>query len=81
MDSPVSLRALGECNAPEILKLLFNGDIGTNDVKIIRSVIAPAKGDPRVIEIKVFWPDGSGPPPSFDLEQQHHEQTTVHIYQ
>jgi hypothetical protein len=70
-----------EKTSPEILKLLFKGDIGTNDLKIIQSVIAPSKGDPRVIEIKVFWPDGSGPPPSFHLEQQHHEQTTVLIHQ
>ena len=33
-----------EKRSPEILKMLFKGDIGTNDLKIIQSVIAPAKG-------------------------------------
>jgi hypothetical protein len=66
-----------EQTSPEILKMLFKGDIGTNDRKIIRSVIAPTEGDPRVIEIKVFWPDGSGPPPLFELEQERQQQEEV----
>jgi hypothetical protein len=42
-------------------KKLFDGKIGTPDPEIIQSVIAPTKGDSRAIEIRILWPDGSGP--------------------
>jgi len=71
-----------EKTSSDILRMLFDGQIGTEDRETIQSVIAPPQGDPRVIEIRIFWPDGSGPPPSFHLEQQHHQQENVQrIYQ
>ncbi|MGB9233885.1 MAG: hypothetical protein WCC04_05685 [Terriglobales bacterium] len=63
-----------------LLKNLFDGKIGTADANIIQSVIAPNKGDFRAIEIRIFWPDGSGPPPSFHLQQQHHEANIQRLY-
>ena len=59
-----------------LLKNLFDGKIGTLDPNIIQSVIAPAKGDFRAIEIRIFWPDGSGPPPSIH-HQQHQRQEAI----
>ncbi|MGA2876393.1 MAG: hypothetical protein ABSE82_12745 [Nitrososphaerales archaeon] len=66
-----------EKTSSDILRMLFDGQIGTKDRETIQSVIAPPQRDPRVIEIRIFWPDGSGPPPSFHLEQQHHQQEDV----
>lgn len=60
-----------------LLKKLFDGKIGTPDPNIIQSVIAPTQGDFRVIEIRIFWPDGSGPPPSFHHQQRHHQQENI----
>jgi hypothetical protein len=65
-----------------LLKKLFDGEIGTPDPKIIEAVIAPNKGDFRAIEIRIFWPDGSGPPPSLHYQQQQHQEEDVQrLYQ
>jgi hypothetical protein len=66
-----------EKTSPEILKQLFDRQIGTDDPDVIESVIAPTPGDPRVVEIRISWPDHSGPPPSFHLQQQHHHQKVL----
>ena len=60
----------------EILAMLFHGDIGTDDRTIIDTVIAPKPKDPRVIEIRVSWPDRQGPPPDLEIRKTHtqHEQ-------
>jgi hypothetical protein len=71
----------GEKSSSDILRMLFDGDIGTKDPETIQSVIAPDQADPRVIEIRIFWPDGSGPPPSFQIEQQHYQEDIQRIYQ
>jgi hypothetical protein len=60
-----------------LLKNLFDGKIGTPDPNIIQSVIAPTKEDFRAIEIRIFWPDGSGPPPSFHHQRQQHQESNV----
>jgi hypothetical protein len=64
-----------------LLKSLFDGKIGTMDSNIIQSIIAPTKGDFRSIEIRIFWPDGSGPPASFHREQQHQEVRIQRLHQ
>lgn len=64
-----------------VLKQLFDGKIGTTDSNVIQSVIAPITGDFRTIEIRVFWPDGSGPPPSFCPEQRHQQANVQRICQ
>lgn len=63
-----------------LLKNLFDEKVGTSDPNIIRSVIGPTLKDFRDIEIRIFWPDGSGPPPSFHREQQH-QNATIRLYQ
>jgi len=63
-----------------LLKQLFEGKIGTPDPNIIQSVIAPNTGDFRAIEIRIFWPDGSGPPPSFH-HHSHHQANIQRLYQ
>lgn len=64
-----------------LLKSLFEGKIGTPDSNIIQSIIAPTKGDFRAIEIRIFWPDGSGPPGSFHRQQQHQEAKIQRLHQ
>src|SRR5579864_279413 len=65
-----------------LLKHLFDGKIGTMDPNIIQTVIAPTKGNFRVIEIRVFWPDGSGPPPSLHHQQEQHQEANIQrVYQ
>lgn len=68
-----------ELSSPVLLGRLFDSAIGTNDRNIIDSVIAPKKGDPRIIEIRIFWPDGSGPPSSLRLHNTHHQNEVLHI--
>lgn len=67
--------------SPEVLKNLFDGKIGTKDASIIESVISPTKGDLRTIEVRIYWPDGSGPPPSFHLQHRHQEVNVQRLYQ
>jgi hypothetical protein len=71
-----------EKTSSDVLRMLFDGDIGVTDRETIQSVIAPTLGDPRVIGIRIFWPDGSGPPPSFNLQRERHQQAeVVHVHQ
>lgn len=71
-----------EISSSDVLRKLFDRQIGTEDPEIIKTVIAPdMKDDPHVIEIRISWPDGSGPPPSLHLRQEHHQQVHVHIRQ
>ena len=60
----------------QILSMLFHGSIGTENTKIINEVIAPKPNSARVIEIRISWPDGEGPPPSSKIHrtQVEHEQ-------
>jgi hypothetical protein len=71
----------GEQPSSALLKHLFDGKIDTLDPGIIQSVIAPTKGDFRAIEIRIFWPDGSGPPPSFHHQQRHQEANVQRLCQ
>lgn len=65
-----------------LLKNLFDEKIGTRDPNIIQSVIAPTKGDFRTIEIRIFWPDGSGPPPSLHHQREQHQEPNIQrLYQ
>lgn len=66
-----------EQSSAEVLKKLFDGKIGTKDARIIESVIAPIKGDCRSIEVRIFWPDGSGPPPSFHRQHNHQQSVSM----
>lgn len=70
-----------EMASPVLLGRLFDGTIGTNDRHIIDTIIAPKTGDPRVIEIRIFWPDGSGPPPSLRVQHAHHQRELLHVHQ
>jgi hypothetical protein len=53
-----------------LINKLFDGSIGTDDQKIIERVIDPPESEVRSVTIRIFWPDGEGPPPSFPLRLQ-----------
>jgi hypothetical protein len=70
-----------EQRSSALLKKLFDGEIGTPDRDIIQSIVDPTKGDFHTIEIRIFWPDGSGPPPSFQHHPQHQEASVQRLQQ
>jgi len=43
-----------ELSSSDVVKMLFDGRIGTRDRDIIQSIIAPSGDDPRVIDIRIF---------------------------
>jgi hypothetical protein len=63
-----------EISSSEVLGKLFAGTIGTQDSKLIETIIDPNASDARSIEIDIFWPDGAGPPPSYPLSETHGEK-------
>lgn len=67
--------------SPALLRNMFDGKIGTPDPTIIQSVIAPIKSDFRTVEIRIFWPPGSGPPPSFRRHQRQQQRNVQRLWQ
>lgn len=72
-----------EISSSEVLRKLFAGSIGTENPKLIKSVIDPPKLEARSITIHIFWPDGAGPPPSplLHRQQQGNQQVQQRIRQ
>jgi hypothetical protein len=59
-----------ELQSSEILKRLFKGEIGTDDPKIIDSVIDSERTRSGSISIHIFWPSGWGPPSSISVSER-----------
>lgn len=68
-----------ETSSSDVLERLFARIIGTEDPKIIETIVDPAASDFRSIELQISWPDGAGPPPFIDLYQQEQQEQRVHI--
>jgi hypothetical protein len=68
-----------EIDSSDVLEKLFARSIGIGDSKVIKTIIDPATSNFRSIEIRIFWPDGAGPPPCFDLYQQEHQEQRIQI--
>jgi len=68
----------GEISSSEVLRRLFARMIGTEDPKVIQTIIDPTGAGAHSIELQIFWPDGSGPPPSFPLCELQHKRQEVH---
>lgn len=72
-----------EISSSEVLRKLFARSIGTENPKLIESVIDPPEQEARSITVHIFWPDGAGPPPSVLLHrrQQGNQQVQLRIRQ
>jgi hypothetical protein len=72
-----------EISSSEILRRLFVGSIGTENPKLIKSVIDPPNSEGRSITLHIFWPDGAGPSSSRLLHRQtqEHRQLVQRIRQ
>jgi hypothetical protein len=68
-----------EVSSSEVLRALFARKIGTENADTIEKLIDPSGPKFEAIDIHIYWPDGSGPPPSVEIIQQHH--TVQHVYQ
>jgi hypothetical protein len=51
----------------ELFRRLFSGTVGTDKPKLVGTVVDPKKSDFDSISIRIFWPDGSGPPQSVSV--------------
>ena len=69
-----------EMSSSEVLGKLFTGSIGTKSLKLIESVIDPPKRQARSIILRIFWPNGAGPPPSLFLHRQQRQQVHQKIH-
>jgi len=70
-----------EISSSEVLTRLFARTIGTEDPKIIETIIDPKANDVHSIDLQIFWPDDGGPPPSVELHQEHQAQSLQVIQQ
>jgi hypothetical protein len=66
-----------ELSSTEVLRMLFARAIGTEDPKLIKTIIDPSISDARSIEVHIFWPDGGGPPPSLSVYQSQTVQQQI----
>jgi hypothetical protein len=62
-----------------VLGRLFAHSIGTEDPKILASIVDPAEPSAHAIELHISWPDGARPPPSVWIEQEQHHQQQIHL--
>lgn len=51
-----------EMRSSEVIQALSAGAVGTASAAIIEEVVDPSSSRSGAIEIRVFWPDGYGPP-------------------
>jgi len=56
-----------EVDSSNVMQRLIAGSIGTEDKKIIQTIIDPSGTAPQAIEVQVYWRPGEGPPPLFAL--------------
>jgi hypothetical protein len=52
------------------MQSLIARSIGTEDKKIIQTIIDPLGSAPQAIEVQIYWRPGEGPPPAFALTSQ-----------
>ncbi len=52
-----------EANSPKIIHGLTMGTLRTDSRTVIENLIDPSSSKATAIEIRIFWPDGKGPPP------------------
>ena len=69
----------GEISSPELLAKLFARTIGTDNPKVIETIIDPNASDVHSIDLQIFWPDDGGPPPCVELHHQQQETQEVQI--
>jgi len=62
-----------EITSSEVLLRLFTRTIGTEDPKLIRTIIDPVGSGVHSIEIRIFWPDGKGPRGPLAIQEPHHQ--------
>jgi hypothetical protein len=70
-----------EISSSEVLRKLFARANGTEDPKIIETMIDPGANDIHSIDLQIFWPGDGGPPPSVELHHHEHEAQNVQILQ
>jgi len=71
----------GEITSSDLLARLFARTIGTEDPKVIETIIDPDALDVHSINLEIFWPDGAGPPPSVELREREHQRQQIQLYQ
>jgi hypothetical protein len=66
-----------ELSSPAILARLFARSIGTEDPDVLSRIVDPTEPHVHALELHVFWPEGSGPPPSVSLSEWQEERHRV----
>jgi hypothetical protein len=66
-----------EKSSAEIIRALVAGSVGTEDPTIIDDLIDPLTDGGRTIDIDVFWPEGTAPPGTVELERYVQEPQKV----
>jgi hypothetical protein len=68
-----------ELSSSTVLGRLFAHSIGTEDPKVLASIVDPAEPSAHAIELHISWPDGAGPPSSVWIEQEQRHQQQIHL--
>lgn len=65
-----------EISSTDVIRRLVTGLIGTDDATIIESIVDPSFGR-QIIEVHVYWPDGTGPPHGSQVVRRYHGETRL----
>jgi hypothetical protein len=68
-----------EISSGHIINALSAGSIGTDSGPVIDSFADPPASRNNAIEIRVFWPDGTGPHDRVSLQLDRRQETEHHI--
>jgi hypothetical protein len=64
-----------EVASGDIIRGLSGGKLGTNSSALIERFIDPSSSRPSAIEVRIFWPDGEGPPEHVTLARKVGQKT------
>ncbi len=70
-----------ELSSSDVIGKLVARVVGTDDSSIIGTIIDPEVSSLKVIEIRVFWPDGSGPADTLSLRRRAAEIRKMKVIQ
>jgi hypothetical protein len=70
-----------EISSADVIRSLSVGRLGTDARPVIESLVDPPSTWPTSIEIRVYWPDGEGPPEHLYLQSPVKQEAKQHVVQ
>lgn len=68
-----------EMSSADMIRGLSEGQLGTGNESVLKSIIDPQSSWPNVIEIQLDWPDDQAPPESLWVEREVDREVQQHV--